>query len=220
LVDRLAARIRDGLGFGDGTGIRSVADVSTSSLDAYRLYAQGIDAYAQWRFDEAEDMLKKALAVDPDFAEAYLQLSSIALIRSRTVERAEYLRAATKWSGRLSERNRLYLEFLVAREEEQIGKAASLIVELLDKFPDFEDAYPFVAMLDNMGEQPVLGNEKTLAIARTGVATLPQSTQVRNAYGYALLRLEGTLTRSVNLKRPCVWRRARRTRTTASGMRI
>ena len=41
LVDQLAARIRDGIGFHDATSIRRVSDVSTTSLEAFQLYRKG-----------------------------------------------------------------------------------------------------------------------------------------------------------------------------------
>ena len=40
MVDQLSARIRAGIGFGGATNVRGVADVSTASLEAYRLYSQ------------------------------------------------------------------------------------------------------------------------------------------------------------------------------------
>jgi TolB-like protein len=42
LVDQLAARIRDGIGFRDAASIRRVSDISTTSLEAFRLYSQGM----------------------------------------------------------------------------------------------------------------------------------------------------------------------------------
>ena len=90
LVDDLAARIR--AGFGDAQDVKHVADISTSSLEAYRLYSMGVDAFANTRMDEAQQRLEAAVAIDPTFAEAYQQLSSIMAFRDMPRARREYLR--------------------------------------------------------------------------------------------------------------------------------
>ena len=75
MVDQLAARIRDGIGFRDAPGIRKVSDVSTASLEAFQLYSQALNALFNTRMDDAQQLLERAVAIDPKFAEAYLQLA-------------------------------------------------------------------------------------------------------------------------------------------------
>ena len=79
LVDDLAARIRTGIG--DTREVKRVAEVSTSSLEAYRLYSLGVDAFGNTRMDEAQQRLEAAVAIDPAFAEAYQTLSAIMSFR-------------------------------------------------------------------------------------------------------------------------------------------
>ena len=45
LVDQLAAEILDAVGFRDARGVRNVAQVSSTSLEAYRLYSEGLLAW-------------------------------------------------------------------------------------------------------------------------------------------------------------------------------
>ena len=59
LVDQLASRIRDGIGFPDARDVRRVAEVSTSSLEAYRLYSLGTDAVMNSRMDDAEKLTRR-----------------------------------------------------------------------------------------------------------------------------------------------------------------
>ena len=75
LVDQLAAQIRDGIGFREATGIRKVSDVSTASLEAFQWYSQGLDALFNTRMDDAQNLFERAVAIDPTFADAYLQLA-------------------------------------------------------------------------------------------------------------------------------------------------
>ena len=77
LVDQLAARIRDGVGLRDAASIRHVADVSTSSLEAYRFYSEGLTAYNNTRAADARALFEKAVTIDPTFAQAYFHLALV-----------------------------------------------------------------------------------------------------------------------------------------------
>ena len=76
LVDQLATRIRDGVGFRNAAAMRHVAEVSTSSLDAYRLYSEGLTAYNNTRSVDARNLFEKAVTIDPSFAQAVLSSGS------------------------------------------------------------------------------------------------------------------------------------------------
>ena len=187
LVDQLAARIRDGIGFRDTVDIRKVSDISTTSLEAFQLYAQGMDAYVNTRWDDARPLLERAVAIDPMFADAYLNLAQANYALGFPGLRRDYLRKAAEHADRLSERQRLLLEAESARESGNAGDAARLIDELISKFPDTEEAYaiaghlysPVIGVLHNPG--------KWLATAAAGAAAVPRSTVTHLLYGYALL---------------------------------
>ena len=115
LVDQLAARIRDGIGFRDAPGIRKVSDVSTASLEAFQLYSQAVDAMPNTRMDDAQRLLERAVAIDPTFAEAYLQLADASSFRGLLGLQREYLRKAAEHADRLGERQRLILAAESAR---------------------------------------------------------------------------------------------------------
>ncbi len=87
IADHLTTRIRTAAGFSDSAGVRRVADVSSSSLEAYRLYSEGVDACLNVRWDDALKLLDEAIAIDPGFAEAYLQLASVRTARGSPATR-------------------------------------------------------------------------------------------------------------------------------------
>src|SRR5204862_2804403 len=91
LVDQLAARIRDDVGVRTADGIRQVADISTTSLDAYRLYTLGVQAFENYLWASAQPLLERAVALDPDFADAYLHLAHVNYFLERPALQQEYL---------------------------------------------------------------------------------------------------------------------------------
>ncbi len=187
LVDQLAAQIRDGIGFRDATNIRGVADVSSMSLEAYRLYSQGVEAYLSVRPEDAQRVLEQAVAIDPTFAEAYLQLAFVSEFLGRPGARAEYLRKAAEHSARLGDRQRLLAQAEAAREAGHSVEAARLLDALIAGFPDFENAYPSLILLYEPIKGALDDPEKYVMTAAAGVEALPLSPVLRNIYAYALL---------------------------------
>ena len=186
LVDQLAARIRDSVGLQDDSSIRRVADVSTSSVDAFRLYAQGVDAVANSRTEDARRALEEAVRIDPTFAEAYMQLAGVENFSGRQAQRQEYLHKAAENANRLSEPQRLNLNIQLARDAGNVREASRTLDELVAKFPQNEMAYRVAGRLygDELRE-----THKLLEIMKTGVSSLPTMPSVRNDYGYALIEV-------------------------------
>ena len=83
----------------------SIAQVSTSSPVAYRLYEEGLRAFFQWDLAAARRLMEAALAEDPAFAMAayYAWWADISL-GSTAADRAQRVR---DMAGRLPDRDRL-----------------------------------------------------------------------------------------------------------------
>ena len=187
LADALATRIRAGIGFGDAVDLRRITDVSTSSMAAYRLYARGLDASVNLRWTEAVTWLEQAIAIDPAFAEAHLQLATAYSGLGQIVNRDRALQRAAAHTAKLSDRHRLLLA--VALEADPHGNArrrAELLDELLSRFPDVAEAYPVAFELYHPVSGAFPNLEKLLAIAKTGATVLPASPQAQFMYAYAL----------------------------------
>ncbi len=189
LVDQLAARIRDGVGFHDATSIRSVSDVSTTSLEAFRLYSQAVDAMFNSRMDDAEELLERAVAIDPTFADAYMQLAYASRFRGLMGLQREYLRKAAEHADRLGERHRLILEAESARAEGDSATAVQALDELIEKFPDTDQAYVIAARLYAPLTGVVHDPAKWLTTSAAGAAALPGSMLTRMVFAYTLLGL-------------------------------
>jgi len=187
MVDQLTASIRRGVGIAQSESVRGVADVSTTSLEAYRAYAQGLAARTSYRFDDARTSFERAVSIDPRFAEAHLELAIVTSALGREDLRLAHLGKATEHRDRLSERERLMLRIESARARQEFGEAGRALDELIAKFPDVDDAYDIAVQLYH----PVFGQlpsaEKALAFGSAGVMALPLSTVTHQSYAMALI---------------------------------
>ena len=187
LVDQLAANIRDAVGLEDAQGVRNVANVSSTSLEAYRLYSDGVKAASNVRIADADKLFRAAVAIDPSFAEAYMWLAHTSGSLGRKSERDEFFKLALKNVDRLSDRHRLMIDIQVARERGDRDRARRMLDELLTKFPDTEEAYQLALQFYQMGESAGGERQRLLEITAVGASSLPSSSYTRNAHGYALL---------------------------------
>ena len=187
IVDQLAARIRDGIGLQSPGNVRGIADVTTTSLEAYRLYSLGAEARMHGRFQECQRLLEQAVAIDPTFAEAYFELAQVNGPLRRPVARQEYFRKASALAHRLSERRRLLLQVQLANDDGHFLDAERLLNQLVAAFPDVDQAYLVGFRMYLPVSGPLQDPDKLLAITRAGTVALPASPRTHNLYGYALL---------------------------------
>jgi len=75
MVDELTTKIRDDLGLSTRRGEKDVTEVSTGSLDALKLYQQGLEHARTGNHLEAASLLEQALEKDPEFAVAHASLA-------------------------------------------------------------------------------------------------------------------------------------------------
>ena len=117
LVDQLAAEIRDVVGFGDSPDVRNVANVSSTSLEAYRLLLRRHDGGVE-RADGGRREITQGCrghrSVVRRGVSACLRTSAATSEEERSD--SEYFKLALDNAERLSERHRLLLDIAVARE--------------------------------------------------------------------------------------------------------
>ena len=103
---------------------RGLGDVTTSSIDAYRLYAEGINVQERSRFQQAATLFERAIAFDPNFAMAYAKLSVMENNLQHFDRRDKCAAHALKLSDRLTPRERFYIEgFYYGTRPATINKA-------------------------------------------------------------------------------------------------
>lgn len=185
IVDQLALGIREGLDLTAAVDERSVAEVSSGSLDAYRAYDEGVKALNSYRLADATRLLEKAVILDPEFAMAHAKIAELARYQRDLEAERRHLERAFELSGRLPERQRALVEaqyqiFLQRDPESARGTLEGLIA----KFPGEAEAY---LMLSSEIVQRGDG-AAALEILRRGVESVPASGPLRNQYAYLLRR--------------------------------
>ncbi len=136
LVDKLTTEIKKDLPLPAGARSepeRPVAQVTTSSPEAYRYYLAGVDYANKMFVPEATASFQKALQYDSTFAMAYYQLASIA--DRKLIDKAvQYLERAGRRDS----------YFIRSRKAALTGNAATAIAELQEAvkyFPDEKEAF-------------------------------------------------------------------------------
>jgi len=114
-----------------------IAEVTTSSIEAYDLFLKGRDRYESLYNTEARDLFGKAIELDQTFAAAHLYL---AWARRRLREprlRDEALERAKALADRATRRERLYIEAAYARQiEHDSDKEYRILKDLAREYPD------------------------------------------------------------------------------------
>jgi DNA-binding winged helix-turn-helix (wHTH) protein/tetratricopeptide (TPR) repeat protein/TolB-like protein len=184
LVDDLTRWVRDSMSGPPKllTSIPPLREMTTTSLEAFRLYSEGIEARRHVRIADARKHFTEAVALDPGFALAYLELQEVALWQQ---DEAGYqtLRAKTlEHQERLPPQKRMMLEAVEIWKKDP-ERAEQILRDVIERSPDEEDAYLQLAHLYRSSYQ----NEQSLAILESGVVAAPQSGHLRLQYGYGLL---------------------------------
>jgi len=157
--------------------------ITTSSEEARQLYIQGRDLIEKLRAADAYPILEKAVAKDPGFALAYLQLANAAPT-NQTFFNA--LKQAVALAGKVSDGERLMILGLDAGVNSNPEGQRKMYTELVEKFPNDERA---ITLLGNF----YFAQQKyPLAIQylSRAVEIAPSYTQSYNQLGYAY-RFEG-----------------------------
>ncbi|MEP7326074.1 MAG: protein kinase [Gemmatimonadota bacterium] len=143
-VDRLSGQLREKI----GESLRTVRadpaleDVTTSSTEALRLYAQGTRAGSvQGDYRRGVDLFRQAVALDSNFAMAWRRLSAYASNAGMGAVSDSAIKKAWALRDHLAERERLLVEADYSRDMADDPQAtAGIYRTLLEKYPDDQTA--------------------------------------------------------------------------------
>jgi DNA-binding winged helix-turn-helix (wHTH) protein/tetratricopeptide (TPR) repeat protein len=185
LMDDLTHWVRDTVSVDaapEPTPIPPLQEMTTTSLEAFRLYNEGLQARRHLRLSDARRLLTEAVGIDPTFALAYLELQEIA--RWQQDERGyQALRAKTiEHQDRLPPQKRMMMEAVEIWKTDP-ARAEQILRDVVERSPDEEDAYLQLAHLYRSNYQV----DESLAVLEGGVVAAPQSGYLRLYYGYGLL---------------------------------
>jgi eukaryotic-like serine/threonine-protein kinase len=115
---------------------RDLIEVTTTSIEAYRYYAEGINLHERGREQEALSPLEKAVEIDPGFAMA---LGKLAIVYGNLLQMnhsAEYAERALEHVDRLTPRERYYIEGLYYFRKSETVKAIDAYKKVIELYPD------------------------------------------------------------------------------------
>ena len=136
-IDELSKEISRGIGISESkieeTPIR-IADVTTNSLEAYKYFLRGREAFEKFYYDDARKYLEKAVELDPTFAMGYHYL---ALAHGRGSDgRYMAFAKAKPLSNKATEKERLYIDAFYAMVVElNHEKCIDLLEQIVKKYP-------------------------------------------------------------------------------------
>jgi eukaryotic-like serine/threonine-protein kinase len=118
-LTRVATQIRTRLGESLATvqeHSKPLEEATTTSLEALKAYSAGRTALFAHGGPAAIPHFERAIAIDPQFAKAYADLSITCWNMGQTDLAAEYTRKAYQFRDRVSDRERLWILFLYDRQ--------------------------------------------------------------------------------------------------------
>ncbi|MFH0777813.1 MAG: protein kinase, partial [Candidatus Eisenbacteria bacterium] len=138
-IDALSKEISGGVGVLEpriGAGRMRIAEATTSSMDAYNYFLRGREEYEKFYYYDAKVFLDKAVKLDSTFAVAhlYLALSYSELGDTKASDAA--FEKAKRFSKKVSEKERLYIESGYARtvqkDPEERGR---ILTRMAERYP-------------------------------------------------------------------------------------
>jgi len=119
-----------------------VMDLTTSSMEAYNYFIRGRNDMENLDLADAKRFLEKAVALDPTFAVAYLNLALVNYYLVDTVGEDEAIKKAMEFAGKATEKERLFIEAEYAQSiERDQAKKRRILLELTEKYPQEKHAH-------------------------------------------------------------------------------
>ncbi len=144
-IGELSKEISRGIGISDKKSeavLSNIADMTTSSMEAYNLFLKGRDEYEKFYFGQALESLKRAVGLDPNFAVAYLYLARTFSSVLDEKESQDAFEKAKALSQKTTEKERLYIEAAYASEvENNQEKKLRILKEIAQKYPKEKQVY-------------------------------------------------------------------------------
>lgn len=185
LADELTGWVRDTL-YVDrpaASPVQPLREMTTTSLEAFRLYNEGVQARRHLRLQDARRLLLKATSIDPGFALAYFELQQVAAWSQDDEAREQFRQKTLEYQDRLPPLKRELMEAMALWSDEP-DRAETLLEDVVKRLPGEEEAYMQLSHL----YRKTYREKESIETLHRGVRAVPRSGYLRLNYGYALLR--------------------------------
>ncbi len=150
LVDSLTDKIAVSLNLQREGGEQSVASITSSSPEAYKIYLQGMDKFGIELYDEAIAEFQKAVKIDSTFALPYMRIGMSYAFKGRQQEAADYFAKAKRYENKLPVHERtlldIYADIWLNRK---FNDAFAKMEAMVKTYPDDLEARCIYAVLIN-----------------------------------------------------------------------
>jgi serine/threonine protein kinase/Tfp pilus assembly protein PilF len=141
MIDALTRKVKEGLKLTKVEITRDVdaelGRITTASPEAYLLYAEGREYHNKRELAKSIELMKKAVAIDPEFAMAYRSMAMSYNNLYMYAESEKWLRKALELRDRISEKEQLLLEGdYYGQSDRTAEKAIEAYEKLLAIYPD------------------------------------------------------------------------------------
>ncbi len=138
-IDELSKEISLGIGLSErkiSADGQRIADVTTSSMDAYNEFLKGIEKYERYYYEEARKLFENSIKLDPNFAAAHQWLALTYGKLGDTKATTEILIKAKALAEKTNEKDRLNIYALYAQViEKDVEKRIRILEEMATKYP-------------------------------------------------------------------------------------
>jgi serine/threonine protein kinase/tetratricopeptide (TPR) repeat protein len=144
-IDQLSRDISRGVGLSRKAVEEAkvqISEAQTSSMEAYKYFIMGKESMDKFYFEDARKNLEKAVELDPQFAIAFLLLYRMHRQLNNSQPAADALEKAKAFSGKATEKERLYIEAVYARRvEKNSDKEFRILQEIAVKYPKEKEVH-------------------------------------------------------------------------------
>jgi tetratricopeptide (TPR) repeat protein/predicted Ser/Thr protein kinase len=157
-LGEVATRVRRGLGesmLATSKADRPLPKVTTHSLQALKIYADGSDLWGKAKYDAAMEAFESAVKADPDFAMAHAALGTVyySHIFNSPEKGKEHMDKALQLSERTTDRERLYIQTRYAQDLGHVAEATNRFDVYLKAYPDdWGMRFNYADLLRNNGQ--------------------------------------------------------------------
>lgn len=213
MVDALAHQIQTKISTNPSGSTQNIAQMTTSSIDALKLYQQAVQMFRKGDFEQATEGLQESIQKDPKFAVAYWKLALAYEESGREEDAAAILQKGIDAGARGDAKTESLIRAEQAVLQNDSQKAISILQNLGSRYPNDPDvlldqasvyeqmddrehavaALQKVVQIDpnqadaffRLGKNTILMGKAELAISQYLIKALSLQTQTKNRQGQA-----------------------------------
>ncbi len=125
-----------------------VADITSSSPEAYKYYIIGMENFNKGQYDDAKPDFEKAIKIDSTFALPYMRIGMGYALQNRGQQGVPYFQLAQKYQDKLPVKDKSLLDIYVdIWIKAEYDNAVSKTKTFVSNYPDDKEARSFYAIL-------------------------------------------------------------------------